>query len=99
MLDNDLCFIDNNWFLWYLLTKGGKMIKKLILSVYLVLFPFCVFAQPIAETDPGENTASPTVTTEERQTSKDEEKSLKDMVITGPQFPAVITTEEKEKKE
>ncbi len=75
------------------------MIKKLILSIYMVVIPLCVFAQPIMETDPGENTASPTVTTEKRQTSKDEEKSLKDMVVTEPQFPAVITTEEKERKE
>ena len=99
MFDKLLCFIDNSWFLWYLLTKGGKMCKKLILSIYMVAIPLCVFAQPIAETDPGENTASPTVTTEERQTSKGEEKSLKDLVVTEPQFPAVITTEEKEKKE
>ncbi|MFA5337609.1 MAG: hypothetical protein WC330_04695 [Candidatus Omnitrophota bacterium] len=75
------------------------MIKKLILSISMVVIPLCVFAQPIAETGPGGNTASPAITTEERQASKGEEKSLKDLVITEPQFPSVITTEEKEKKE
>ena len=75
------------------------MSRKLILSIYMALVPLCVFAQPIAGTGPDEDTASPKVTTEEKQASKDEEKSLKDLVITEPQFPAVITTEEKEKKE
>jgi len=65
----------------------------------MVVIPLCAFAQPIVETSPDGNTASPTITTEERQASKGEKKSLKDMVITEPQFPAVITTEEKEKKE
>jgi hypothetical protein len=75
------------------------MIKKLILSIYIVSVPFCVFSQPIGSTGPGDNTASPAVAKEEREAPKDEKKSLKDLVITEPQFPSVITTEEKEKKE
>lgn len=74
------------------------MFKKLILSVCMAVVPFYAFSQPAAETDPGDNTASPKVTTEEREAPKEEKKSLNDLVITEPQFPGVITTEEKEKK-
>lgn len=75
------------------------MITKLILSAFAVLVPFYVFTQPIAETNTDANTASPKIAKDEREATKDEKKSLKDLVITEPQFPAVITTEEKEKKE
>ena len=64
----------------------------------LALAPVCVFSQPVTETNPGGNTASPTVTTEEREAPNDEKKSLNDLVVTEPQLPGVITTEEKEKK-
>lgn len=75
------------------------MFKKLIISLCLTVVPFYAFSQPMGATSPSDSTASPTVSTDEREAPKDEKKSLKDLVITEPQFPAVITTEEKEKKE
>jgi hypothetical protein len=74
------------------------MFKKLILSICFALVPLCVFAQPIAETNPSDNTSSPKVTTEEREAPKEEKKSLKDLVITEPQWDGLKTTEAKEKK-
>ncbi len=75
------------------------MNKTLIIFLCMALVQLCVSAQPVAETDTDENTASPAVTTEQKNVTKEEKKSLNDFVITEPQFPGIITTEEKEKKE
>lgn len=74
------------------------MLKKLILSISMAVLPLLAFSQPFAETSPGDATASPKITNEEREAPKEEKKSLNDLVVTEPQLPGVITTEEKEKK-
>ncbi|MDD4182306.1 MAG: hypothetical protein PHT53_00575 [Candidatus Omnitrophica bacterium] len=72
------------------------MFTKAIFSIFMVIMPFYVFSQPVTA-NPDENTASPKVSIEEQKTSEDGKKSLKDMVVTEPQFPSITTTEEKEK--
>ncbi|MCK9613941.1 MAG: hypothetical protein M0R48_00350 [Candidatus Omnitrophica bacterium] len=74
------------------------MSNKILLVSCLLVMPFCGFAQPVADTSAKDDTASPTVQTDEREISEGEGKVLKDFVITAPQLPSIKTTEEKEKK-